>query len=504
MKKVPKAAKPELESHIKTRVGGYNLFDRIFLWLSGVDLYILSFGKQEKTKFVTVGGTVLAVGLLAFMTMYFAVTSLLGFSGVAAFIPSSLWAFIIISLDRFILAATTYTENLFDRLVINLPRILLALLIALVISEPIILRIFSNEVEQGLVSIRNARIEELTEEYKTDAEKNYKSDSTVLTKNIKSISVDIKSVDFSLQDKTMLLEEEYNGKRGNGIKGKGPRYDEIKADIMVILNRKSKLETDLDRNKTELEGAYTRLSYARENAKSLAQSNAAKINGLLYRIEALSAVSDKRPLLWISIWLVRLLLIMLEITPVMFKIFTKKSAYDTTKEQIDQLSKETVETFKENESSNFKEQLDALAEMKMEASIEIEAENVQTHKAVLTAEKEVISAALAEWKSDQITNMKERYKDYFMQNIQAIKPPMGPSIGPLSSTSNIPNKPDDTQAVSNAVISPSSGTQPYQQQDLKAADGQSDKQSRPDPHGDKRVDMKIGDRKKNRRGKHRH
>lgn len=149
-----------------------NAVSRFFLNCSGVNKDLLdeipqNYQKSELTKFIGIGGAIFFTSLLAFLSFSFAASTFIP-SFVEEVDPTSsnkpfdfvkfifciligaVWGFMIFNLDRYIVTSMRKKSSKSKEIYYALPRILIALLFALIISKPLELQIFSKEIESQL------------------------------------------------------------------------------------------------------------------------------------------------------------------------------------------------------------------------------------------------------------------------------------------------------------------------------------------------------------------
>src|SRR5262245_17757892 len=116
---------------------------RLLQVLSGAHPEVLERCETDRRKFQGIGGAVLTTGVLAAVSMTFALHSMLEVPLVIA-VPASLaWGLAILSLDRWLVGSMQAGEP--RRWLIAAPRILMAVLLGLAISTPLVLQIFKPE-----------------------------------------------------------------------------------------------------------------------------------------------------------------------------------------------------------------------------------------------------------------------------------------------------------------------------------------------------------------------
>ena len=133
-----------------------SVFSKLFIFCSGASVDLLEkCPRFETTKYVCIGLTVFFTALLAVISSFFA------FSLIFNDIPltilfSLLWGAIIFNLDRYIVSTMRHDENKFKDFIKIIPRLIVAFLIAIIISKPLEIQIFKNEIQSHLM-IKSAR-----------------------------------------------------------------------------------------------------------------------------------------------------------------------------------------------------------------------------------------------------------------------------------------------------------------------------------------------------------
>jgi hypothetical protein len=122
------------------------------LYCSGADLKILEQCPSDENKFVGIGGTVLFTGILAFFSAGYAIYTVFD-SYFFAFAFGLVWGLMIFNLDRYIVSSMKSRGSFGKDFLIAFPRLLLAVLLALVISKPLELKIFQKEIDAELITM---------------------------------------------------------------------------------------------------------------------------------------------------------------------------------------------------------------------------------------------------------------------------------------------------------------------------------------------------------------
>ena len=123
-------------------------------WLGGGDQAVLGQVPQERARFVQMAGVLLTTSGIAVVSMIFALRDGVKAPLAAAVILGLLWGVVILNLDRFLVLSMGDTRHRVRLVLITLPRLALAVVLALVISTPIVLRIFASDINQQLFTMQ--------------------------------------------------------------------------------------------------------------------------------------------------------------------------------------------------------------------------------------------------------------------------------------------------------------------------------------------------------------
>ena len=341
---------------------------RLLLVLSGARLEVLDRCPTERGRFEGIGGAVLTTGVLAMISMTFALHSALGAALSIALPTGVAWGFAIMGLDR-MLVATIQADGP-RRWRTALPRILMAVLMGVVISTPLVLRIFKSEIDVQIVEIKQDRADKFANEQKKGAVGREVARLNTSVTNLRKVIASGGDVplDPSQDPKIKELTAERGGQqalaaqyyknwqcqlyggtgcpsKGDGVLARASKADYEKARGRVdalnaqIERRRAELTSDdenakrtrLDAAKADLPGVQTQLQTALARQRSLQSSFDAEnraANGLLIRLQALGEVSGKDLTLRAAHLLLFLLFLLIECLPVAVKLMQKPGNYE--------------------------------------------------------------------------------------------------------------------------------------------------------------------------------
>lgn len=309
------------------------MLKKFFIICSGADTDILdtcSIGEQN--KYAGVGATVFFTAVMAFIACSYALYTVfdnlytaIGFGFV--------WGLLIFNLDRFIVSTIKKRNNIIDEVVQATPRIILAVIIAVVISKPLELKIFQKEIDQVLLEQKNeltlANQVQIAEQYTPNIEA-IESDNISLQQQIDTMEAEVNA----LYD-TYITEAE--GTAGTGLLGKGPVYKEKRDKHDTALAELQQLKADNKAKIAANEAQIAQLQTDYETQVDTSQPIIDGFDGLMARVNALNELPFL-PSLFIF-----LLFLAIETSPIIAKLLSPKGEYDFKLEDAETAIKTWVE-----------------------------------------------------------------------------------------------------------------------------------------------------------------
>lgn len=308
------------------------MLQRFFILCSGADSEILAECSQgERNKYAGIGATVFFTAVMAFIASSYALFTVFDNVYTATFF-GCVWGLLIFNLDRFIVSTIKKRDKFSSELLQATPRIILAVIIAVVISKPLEMKIFEKEINQVLLEQKN----ELTLANKDQLALQYTPEIEGLNKDIEALKseiVDQEAETNALYD-TYISEAE--GTAGTKLLGKGPVYKEKRDKHDAALNELASLKANNAEKITLLENKVTNLNT--EYAKSVTDSQPIidGFDGLMARITAL----NKLP--WLPSFFIFLLFLAIETSPIIAKLLSPKGTYDYKLEEEESVVKSWV------------------------------------------------------------------------------------------------------------------------------------------------------------------
>ena len=301
------------------------MLKNFFILCSGADQKLLeSCSEGEQTKFVGIGATVFFTAVMAFIASSYALFTVFD-SIYPAIAFGFVWGLLIFNLDRFIVSTIRKRDGFMNEFIQATPRIVLAIIIAIVISKPLEIKIFEKEINTVLLKEKNAMAlnnkKEVANYFKSDVDKN--------KAEIDSLKSEINRKEKEVNNFYESSITEAEGTKGTMKMGKGPIYKEKiakhdlakteldsmrKANLAAIAEKEKRsktLQADLDKKVTQTQPIID------------------NFDGLMARINAL----NKLPLL--PSLFIMLLFLAIETSPIIAKLLSPKGEYDFKLEDLE-------------------------------------------------------------------------------------------------------------------------------------------------------------------------
>jgi hypothetical protein len=313
-----------------------NPIKSLLLFCSGASSKILAMKacEVEHNKYAGIGGTILFTALLASLSGGYAMFTVFE-SIYLAIAFGLLWGLVIFNLDRFIVSTMkkspratnlSTTKSLTTKggeLRKAIPRLVLAIFIAIVITKPLELRLFQSEIKgqitQNFVIERTRAEATVNEEY---------ADIPALEVEAEHLRKRMSELETERNKRIHAAAGEGGGFAGTGKAGYGPIYAQRKAEAdraeKELKAFQEKYQPILDAKEKEIN--------QRKNEKSqrLADAKAAIDNsgGLLKKLEGLSTLASRYwSVFWANLFII-FLFVSIEIAPILAKVFSSRGPYD--------------------------------------------------------------------------------------------------------------------------------------------------------------------------------
>ncbi|GAB1858433.1 DUF4407 domain-containing protein [Flavobacteriaceae bacterium MHTCC 0001] len=299
------------------------MLKQFFIICSGADTAILKrCSPGEQNKYAGIGATVFFTAVMAFIAAGYALYTVFDNLFSAIFF-GLIWGLLIFNLDRYIVSTIKKTGNTIHEFIQALPRIILAIIIAIVISKPLELKIFEKEINQVLLEEKNA----MTLANKDQIAAQFTPEIDAINNDIKKLEDDISAKEAEVNSLYDVYISEAEGTAGTKRLGKGPVYKEKREKHDAALADLQRLKED---NKAKILAAELKIDELQDtyNAKlTETQPIISNFDGLMARINAL----NKLP--WLPSFFIFLLFLAIETAPILAKLLAPKGIYDFNLEE---------------------------------------------------------------------------------------------------------------------------------------------------------------------------
>jgi Domain of unknown function (DUF4407) len=335
--------------------------------ISGARPEVLKRCPTERIKFQSLGWAILITSGMAIVSMWFALTSVMGFNPILSFPVAVLWGLIIMGIDRWLVTSMPLDGK--RKFVIAAPRLVMAILLGSLISTPIVLRIFQSEINNQVSIIKqNNEAQFLTSQQRSSVQARVATWETKVN-NLQQV-IDsrgavainpandkvVQGLTTQLNSERKVAATDYHAWQcqlygGCGApKGSGPlaaaskaRYDADVAQINSLTSRIRAREQELQSTsanaqqsrlqqaQSALPAAKAQLAAAQAEENSLLnsfQATNSATNGLLIRLKALDQLSAHDSTLQVARLLLFLLFLVIEVLPVTVKLLQPQGNYE--------------------------------------------------------------------------------------------------------------------------------------------------------------------------------
>jgi hypothetical protein len=290
-----------------------------FFWMcSGADTDLLQESpKSEQIKYAGIGGTVFFTAIMAFVSSAYALYTVFD-TIYMSLLFGLIWGLLIFNLDRFIVSTIKKRDNFWQEFLQASPRIILALIIAVVISKPLELKIFEKEIDRVLLEQKN----EMTLLNQDQIAQQFTSEIQRVESEIKNLQDNVNVKEKEVNDLYDTYITEAEGTKGTLKLGKGPVYKEKREKHDAELKSLQILKDSSTVKIAQKEAALLQLREKQKIQTANSQPIIDGFDGLMARINALGTLPS------FPSFFILLLFIAIETAPVFAKIMAPKGAYD--------------------------------------------------------------------------------------------------------------------------------------------------------------------------------
>lgn len=340
-----------------------NSVNRFLFFCAGVQKnLIVQCPSTEYLKYASIGASVFFTTLLALVSSFFAFSLVFEDVTIRVFF-SVLWMGIIFNLDRFLVSGVRKREKGLGWFGQYLPRMVLAFFIAMVVSKPIELKLFEQEINKQLTVMQLSELNEIDRRWDRDIANNDQQ---------------VAKLQNQLEEKFKLKEQYYleykcecDGTCGTGIRGRGSecerkrlKYESFHEEYLEFKVQTEQLLSDFHEERNRL------IDQKVSDRNAITEAYA---DGLLARLEALSDLPGNYSLA------IMLIFMLVEIAPIITKMMSSRGPYELliqqTEHQYDLNYREKIHSQNQEHFKNKK-----IVEIEKEYQIKLVEDNLNQRK----------------------------------------------------------------------------------------------------------------------------
>lgn len=439
-----------------------------FLWIcAGADRKVLRQCPTDYAKYTGIGGTILFTALMATLSGGYALYSVFD-NGWTALGFGVFWGLLIFNLDRFIVN-TMYSDGRvtisWKEFTSGLPRIIMAIFLGIVISTPLELKIFEDEISvtidemkadrlKSYTAIDQARLDSLSKRRaelvsapvdplfqgtlaSTSSEAmNLSGQINSLTSQRNELQTQLNSVKSQISSLTVQL---------NRCEAGSTNYRRVQGQISTLAGKKSNLNAKISKLNSQITGLSTQLrttsaSYdeAMKNAEKQRKAdidlitsemnelsekikNASSIyselisknfNGFQAKMSAFSKMKEDNSSTNMSSIFIMLLFVIIETAPTFFKMMIASGPYD----DLLRAEMHRVRVLSEKRISDINDEINTSVQITVEKNkgrLEAElAANKLVMEKLAKAQAEILERAIDDWSKEEMEKVKNNPAAY--------------------------------------------------------------------------------------------
>lgn len=290
----------------------------------------------------------------------------------------------------------------------GLPRIIMAIFLGLVISTPLGMKIFSDQIDSQLLQDNGKRIEQAKLAYKNlyDELDKYELQKHNIHEEGDTIQ---KAIDQAEKD----LKDEIEGQSLNGQPGKGPVYSGKERYIEQLKSSRTRWETlkrpDIERLDKDISRVKEEIRRHEEQIDKDATQN-----GFAVRYEAFENVTSwhDHPALALVALMITLLFVIIETAPTFLKMMMEDGPYD----DLLRAQKYKTKVLADKSISDVNDAVNTcvrISTMKNEKRLEAETiANEEIMAKIARAQAELLETAIAGWKDIELEKIRQNPSAY--------------------------------------------------------------------------------------------
>lgn len=441
-----------------------------FLWsCAGVNKAVIRQCRSDYSKYAGIGGTILFTALMACFSGGYALSFVFGKWWIGL-IFGIFWGLLIFNLDRFIVN-TMYSDGKvtigWQEFKSGLPRIIMAIFLGIVISYPLELKIFDDEIQVKIEEMKDERLRQyiaIDQQRLDSLEQNlshlretpvsiHDVEITGGNQQLNNLMNKQKDLQANIGQENAIianLDREISSLRRNNNEGKNDaainkkisskrthqsnrnsyqtELKNVQAEMSIISPQVQELikkkTSDQDSNiqtlRLDIANLKTKIKNADKEYNKILDKN---FNGFQAQMLAFSEMKDNKAegvlvsSTQIASWLIMLLFIIIETAPTFFKMMMEDGPYD----DLLRAEKHKVKILSDKRISDVNDAVNTcvrISTMKNEKRLEAETiANKDILEKIARAQSQLLETAIDLWKKSELEKIKQNPTAYIMSSV---------------------------------------------------------------------------------------
>ena len=233
-----------------------------------------------------------------------------------------IWGLMIFNLDRYIVSSMKSRGSWWRDFFVAFPRLIMAILLAIVISKPLELKIFEKEINAELITME----QEVYFNQEAKVKQRYEAQIKDYQAQVAALNAEIAQQSALRDTLDLMALQEADGTGGSKKKNLGPIYrakraeaDKAQAELEAIKARVLPIITKKQEAITQLEN---------QMQTDIANLERSSYGGIAARMEALDRLGKESQAIFLANIFIMLLFIAIETAPIFVKLISSRSPYD--------------------------------------------------------------------------------------------------------------------------------------------------------------------------------
>lgn len=310
------------------------------LWVAGSDPDDLRDDSVERTRYSVMGMSVCLTAAFAAGVIPVALSLASGEFRPIYLLFGFLWGLFVFNLDRWVVSTIDYRSLSLDaelsrvalagyymrRIALVIIRLAIAVLIGLSISEPIVMLIYSSEINTQIS--QDQAIARAAAAVEVDHDHKYVLQLSAYTQALNQAEENEQQASEAVQKANQALDAEVAGYGGTHEAGFGPRAAERLQDLNQAKATLATANQQLRTAQVNYSGGVSKITTQKASDLALLDKAIDAKPGLLEREKALSELAHRNTTVNDARWVLRGLILLIDVAPVLLRLASPETAYE--------------------------------------------------------------------------------------------------------------------------------------------------------------------------------